>query len=256
MCARSTFHESALGAEGGLYDSYWLDGICGWKVEATMPAPLAALLTSIAHNKSVLDFGGGDGLRYGRLLRDVAGRYVVSDVSKAVLHLRRSQGDEAIHVSDLEQSPMRFDVIVALEVLEHLLDPEEALAVLVNKLAPGGTLLMSVPNAFSLVNRLRMLRGRLPASGVGGSGVRGHTYRAPHIRFFDLASLLSLIKGSGLQIDELFGAGIDAWKLTRFVHFGMYRYNGRLGTPFRLLSSGFVVRCSTGVAGNGTTDSS
>jgi 2-polyprenyl-3-methyl-5-hydroxy-6-metoxy-1,4-benzoquinol methylase len=226
------------------YNSYWADGVAGWHPAAAMPKPLASLLTKSAHGRTVLDFGGGDGLRYGDILRAAAGSYTVSDISTSILELRSSRGDATVHASVLEGQCQTYDLIVALEVLEHLLDPEATLTLLARNLAPTGVLLLSVPNAFSLVNRLRMLRGRLPASGVGGNGVREQTYRAPHIRFFDLASLFTLVKRAGLGVNEVFGDGIDAWRFSARLPYRLVRYRAHLRLPFELLASGYVVSCS------------
>lgn len=205
----------------------------------------------MAHGRTVLNFGGGDGRRYGDILPSAAGSYTVSDISTSVLELRSSRGDATVHSSVLEGQSQTYDLIVALEVLEHFLDPEATLALLARKLAPAGVLLLGVPNAFYLVNRLRMLRGRLPASGVTGNGVRQQTYRAPHIRFFDLASLFTLVKRTGLRVDEVSGHGIDAWRFRARLPYRLLRYRAQLRLSFALLTSGYVVSCSlTGSAVN------
>src|ERR671939_229752 len=90
----------------------------------------------------------------------VAGWTVHASVSKPISGLLRSQ----VRI---------FDVLLVLEVLQHIVDPEGVLVKLAEHVAPEGKVLISVPNAFSAVNRLRMLGGRLPASGVGARGVRG-----------------------------------------------------------------------------------
>lgn len=40
----------------------------------------------------------------------------------------------------------RFDVVICMEVLEHLIDPEEALSRLLAMVAPGGALVLTVPD--------------------------------------------------------------------------------------------------------------
>lgn len=62
-----------------------------------------------------------------------------------------------------------------------------------------------------------MVFGRLPASGVGPPGVSGRTYTAPHIRFFDLESLLHLVASSALVPVNAWTDAMDAWKLSRLV---------------------------------------
>ena len=48
-------------------------------------------------------------------------------------------------VADLEQVDEQFDLLVACEVLEHTEDDRAALTVWVEKLSPGGSLILSVP---------------------------------------------------------------------------------------------------------------
>jgi len=56
--------------------------------------------------------------------------------------------------------PKEFDVVVASEVLEHLYFPEKVLEGVKNVLKEDGLFIGSVPNAFSLKNRFRILFGR------------------------------------------------------------------------------------------------
>ena len=53
-----------------------------------------------------------------------------------------------------------FDVVVAGEVLEHLIHPASFLAEVARVLAPDGRFMGSTPNAFRLRNRWRFLWGR------------------------------------------------------------------------------------------------
>lgn len=53
-----------------------------------------------------------------------------------------------------------FDIVVASEVLEHLYFPEKVLEKIKNILREEGLFIGSVPNAFSLKNRFRILFGR------------------------------------------------------------------------------------------------
>lgn len=198
------------------YDRYWRNGVGGWHPAAGLSAPMQSALECACLGQTVLDYGGGDGQRYGAVVRAVAERYVVADVSPAVLDARRHRGDEAIHVDKLRELDDRFDTLVMLEVLEHLLDPLCALSVASGLLRPGGTAVVSVPNAFSWWNRARMLGGRLPASGVGPPGVAGHTYDAPHIRFFDLASFRHLLDAAGLRVQEIWTDQLDLGPASRF----------------------------------------
>lgn len=221
------------------YDAYWREGVSGWDVVADLSPHLAALLVDVVSARDVLDFGGGDGQRYGGLIREHARSVTVADASPMILARRAALGDATLDVSRLDDDPETFDVLVALEVLEHLVDPLGALRSVVAKLRPGGRAVISVPNAFSLVNRLRMLTGRLPSSGVGTS-LRGQTYVAPHIRFFDLASLVALAEAAGLSVERVMAHDLDLWKVSGLVRrtgFRPLRQRGR--SP--LLAGTFVL---------------
>lgn len=59
-----------------------------------------------------------------------------------------------------ELGGIKFDVIVAGEILEHLYYPENVLSKIKKHLKNNGMFIGSVPNAFSLKNRLRYLFGK------------------------------------------------------------------------------------------------
>lgn len=203
-------------SEQDYYNRYWGEGVAGWCVEAGLTAPMRDLLVQSTAGRDVLDFGGGNGERYGQVLRDNAKSSTVADVSTAVLSHRADAGDDVLHVSDLAAHQGQYDVVLYLEVLEHLLDPVEALKLGTSTLRPDGFVLVSVPNAFSWWNRLRMLVGRLPASGVGPPGVRGRTYLAPHIRFFDLRSLTGAMEAAGLEVEGAWTDSVETWRFERY----------------------------------------
>ena len=57
----------------------------------------------------------------------------------------------------------RFDLIVFMEVLEHLYTPPDLiLGYLASLLTDGGVIIVTTPNAVWLKNRLKMLRGKNP----------------------------------------------------------------------------------------------
>lgn len=199
------------------YDSYWEQGVGGWHVQANLTSPLRDLLERVTRDRDVLDFGGGDGERYGHVLRTAARTVTVADVSPAVLRRRQEAGDEAILIDQLREVDDEFDIVLALEVLEHILDPAGALSTAIAPLRGGGQVLITVPNAFSLWNRARMAFGRLPASGVGPPGVAGRTYTAPHIRFFDFVSLLNLVSSVGLEPLSAWASSLDLWKFSPLI---------------------------------------
>ncbi len=90
-----------------------------------------------------------------------------------------------------------FDVILLLDVLEHVVDPLGALRHVTAWLAPGGKVIVSIPNVAHAAVRLALLQGRFEYSETG-------LLDETHLRFFDRRSLGALIRDAGLNIvDEL-----------------------------------------------------
>ena len=89
--------------------------------------------------------------------------------------------------ADLE--PASFDAVVMADVLEHLLDPAQALARVAGLLRPGGVLLLVLPDAGSRVAR------RL--------GRRWWSVIPTHVQYFTRGSLRTLLGRMGWEILEV-----------------------------------------------------
>ena len=128
-----------------------------------------------------------------------------------------------LFVSDLDGSlpPLEgvFDVIVYGDVLEHLKAPDQVFHRLNAYLAPGGKVIVSVPNIAHLWVRLNLLRGRFPYM---DRGILDRT----HLRFFTLNSFLQFVRDDALRIESV---GATPVPLPLVVP---PRYHGRL---FRLI---------------------
>ncbi|MBI3098305.1 MAG: class I SAM-dependent methyltransferase [Planctomycetes bacterium] len=117
----------------------------------------------VGRDKIVLDLGCRDGT----LTRYFCDGNRVTGVDVDALSLaraRESLGVETV-LMDLngnweELGGKTFDVAVAGETLEHLFYPERVLERVVRHLKAGGLFLGSVPNAFNLKNRIRLLLAR------------------------------------------------------------------------------------------------
>ncbi|MDZ7734142.1 MAG: class I SAM-dependent methyltransferase [Acidimicrobiia bacterium] len=95
---------------------------------------------------SVLEVGAGMGAVGVRLAASAAYTGVEPDeASRAVATAR--VGSSGIVLADMAEVPAgrRFDVVCALEVLEHIEDDRDALQQWADRLAPGGELVISVP---------------------------------------------------------------------------------------------------------------
>jgi SAM-dependent methyltransferase len=147
--------------------------------------------------REVLEVGCGRGLT-GRLLQERLGCRVTGVelnpvvAREAARHLHRVlQGD--VQTLDLDG---RYDVVLALELVEHLVDSESFLARVRELLAPGGRAVFSIPNVghWSLVDDL--LAGRWDYLPIG---LLCYT----HYRFFTRRSLADWLRRSGIERFEI-----------------------------------------------------
>lgn len=113
------------------------------------------IAASLARGRRVLDAGGWAGLGARRFLDAGAAHVVNLDVSAEAICLGREQfkGDDRAEFIewDLNRTPLpfedgAFDLVICLETLEHITAQREAIAEFDRVLAPGGTLLVSVPD--------------------------------------------------------------------------------------------------------------
>ncbi|HET9226718.1 MAG TPA: class I SAM-dependent methyltransferase [Thermoanaerobaculia bacterium] len=147
--------------------------------------------------REVLEVGCGRGVT-GRLLQERLGCRVTGVelnpvvAKEAARHLHRViQGD--VQTLDLEG---RYDAVIALELVEHLVDSESFLARVKELLAPGGRAIFSIPNVghWSIVEDL--LAGRWDYLPIG---LLCYT----HYRFFTRRSLGDWLLRSGIERFEL-----------------------------------------------------
>lgn len=120
--------------------------------------------------------------------------------------------DRAI-IHDLEQ-PLpdlgTFDLILALDILEHLREPQAALRDLVARLTPGGRVIVSVPNVahFSVLRDL-VLKRRFD---YRDAGILDRT----HLRFFTEPSAVALMNEAGLSVRNGVVNGLEGSRIAAF----------------------------------------
>jgi 2-polyprenyl-3-methyl-5-hydroxy-6-metoxy-1,4-benzoquinol methylase len=105
---------------------------------------------------------------------------------------------------DLPIAPGSIDVVLCLDVLEHLVDPWTTAARLAKLLKPRGVLIASIPNVrhFRVVLPL-LFRGRWE---YGEFGLMDRT----HLRFFTEQSARQLLRQAGLRVDDVRKSGLES----------------------------------------------
>ena len=160
---------------------------------------LARLLWRIPQGSAVLELGPATGY-CSRHLRESLGCEVdavelSADMAEQARPWCRRLVVGDVETLDLDQvfAGCRYDVILCADVLEHLRDPWALAHRLAGLLAPGGRLLLSVPNAAYLGLLVDLLRGRFR---YRDEGLLDRT----HLRFFTLDSLRELLEQAGWQL--------------------------------------------------------
>lgn len=95
-----------------------------------------------------------------------------------------------------------FDAIICADVLEHLRDPRPLLNQLHGFLKPGGSVLMSLPNASHLTVVASLLGGRFPYQ---KNGLLDHT----HLKFYGREDLEALLRECGLLWQHWHSVQVD-----------------------------------------------
>jgi SAM-dependent methyltransferase len=179
----------------------------------------------------VLELGAGSGNVALSLL--TAGldcrSYTASETSEVRLEgMRRRLDDPRLRVAriDAECVPEelfgRFDAVIMIALIEHLVDPLGALLRIRRLLRPGGFVYLDTPNVAKWTRRLKLLAGRFPSTSSRDEGLVCYDGRPVslhdegHLHYFTYRSL------SRLLLERCGFASLEKHP---------YLVNGRLGAP-------------------------
>jgi 2-polyprenyl-3-methyl-5-hydroxy-6-metoxy-1,4-benzoquinol methylase len=158
----------------------------------------------LAPGATVLDVGCSDG-QFGAFMRRQGHHVDGVDLVKHEGVGERLDGFVEADVSrGLPPGTAAYDVIVAGDILEHVVDPETLLKDLRDHLAPGGQILVSVPNFGHWYPRGKVALGRFD---YDQRGPLDHT----HVRFFTRRTFERLVKECSLHVVErdVVGSPVD-----------------------------------------------
>ena len=161
--------------------------------------------------KSALDVGCGAGLLAEPLAR-LGARVTGLDASPDVIAVARGHSkamDLAIdyRAGDVQDLDGQFDLITCMEVIEHVADPSAFVKALARRLAPGGLLVMSTPNATSWSKLMMITIGE----GLGQIPKGTHDFD----KFVAPDRMRLLLADAGLKCLDVEGI---AWSPTRGLH--------------------------------------
>ncbi|WP_375767186.1 class I SAM-dependent methyltransferase [Archangium gephyra] len=147
----------------------------------------------------VLNVGSGPFFEFSSLPQE-GRRYTICDIDPRAVSFARSLHGERLAGADVLQpdAPLpyadgRFDLVLSMDVIEHLSRPGPWLADLVRVLRPGGQLFLTTPNygSFSLLPLIEKTVLEAIAR------VQGFSRRGLHPTPFDKPSLVSTLREAG-----------------------------------------------------------
>ncbi len=158
------------------------------------------ILASLPRELHVLDVGCGSGVHGAELKRIYGHRVAGVDLSEASIEKAKSRLADA-WVADVTKPELypffgkrQFDVIVFSDILEHLYDPSDVLTRHYALLAPGGRILISLPNVAIWNVRVELALGRFEYQDTG-------TLDRTHIRFFPRRTFHQFLREAGLGLN-------------------------------------------------------
>ena len=174
---------------------------------------IAPLLPARAARVLEIGCGAGQTVRWLRETDRIERAWGVELFESAAV-LAREHFEEVI-VGDAESlvdtvfEGKRFDLILCLDVLEHMVDPWKFLLRVQRSLVPGGKLIISVPNIrCARVLWPLMMRGEWQ---YADDGILDRT----HLRFFTRQSAIALASTSSLRVEQCIGSVRPNTRLAR-----------------------------------------
>ena len=170
-------------------------------VEAVPPSPRGRLV----------DLGSGDGFVTAELAR-AAGSALAVAVDLGFPEPLSPHRSLVSRVTAVVPGPLPFrdhvfDVVVSLECIEHLLDPDALLEEALRLLKPGGALVLSTPRLDALLVVISLLGGVQPP-GVEASSRRrygnpfGEQRPSGHLHLFTRRALTQALRANGLVVES------------------------------------------------------
>ncbi len=162
-------------------------------------------LTGSVEGSRVLDIGAGGGGIGRSILPEGPSQLVAVEIDpRAQAGLRDTYGEVYASIEPL--AGREFDTVVLLDVLEHMADPFGFLEQLERLIAPGGKILISVPNVAHWSVRFSLLFGRFE---YRSRGILDRT----HLQFFSRRRFRQMCSSLPSCSIETMGASIEPVEL-------------------------------------------
>lgn len=196
------------------YEARYADTACPSLRVAATQAPRNRFEACLYHfpkhfrGGSILELAAGDG----RVARSLLAtdlpctEYTVSELTGSRLRaVRAGLKDPRVRFARLDADDLstepgaRYDAVILIALIEHLIDPLGALREIRRLLRPGGLVYIDTPNVAKYTRRLRLLAGRFPSTATRDEGLLTFAgepvdlFEEGHLHYFTFRSLAGLL---------------------------------------------------------------
>jgi len=200
---------------------------------------ISRTIARLATRRALADVGCFTGMATAQYRSLGFARVVGFDASVDALKLASNRGIDArrwlIGETSCPAEDNEFDVIIAADIIEHLIDTDGFLRELARVLSSGGFLIVTTPNLAAWRSRMRMLLGKAPLSypGASPSVQADEMIDLNHIRIANCREWETLFRAHGFTVIDVKG-----WSL-------MHAVSGGIGVRVRKLIDGYLTRVPT-----------
>nr|ART35692.1 B383 [uncultured bacterium] len=224
MATKSSIVDREAAHFGGLADDWWDPNGASAMLHKLNPVRLAYIRDMVDQHfaldecgfkplagKSALDVGCGAGLLAEPLAR-LGAKVTAIDAAPELIEVARAHAEgQGLEIDyraiGVESVPGKFDLITAMEVIEHVADPQAFIDDLAKRLAPDGLVILSTPNKTAWSKLLTITL----AEGFGQIPKGTHDFEA----FIDPDTMRGLLADAGLEVIDFEGIAISP---TRGLH--------------------------------------
>ena len=170
--------------------------------------------------RAILDIGCGAGTQLTAPLAAAFPQIAITGVDEDARSLAWARAHAASRnltfATPAELAPdCRFELVIASEVLEHVAAPADFLRQLAARVAPGGRLVVTVPNGYGAFEWMALAEVLLNLTGIqavlrrlkGGRREQAEAApvtlaNSPHVNFFSFRELAELFATAGLAVER------------------------------------------------------
>jgi 2-polyprenyl-3-methyl-5-hydroxy-6-metoxy-1,4-benzoquinol methylase len=157
---------------------------------------------------SIIEIGAGNGNVASALLQSDLGirNYTLGDISAArVEGIRRNINDTRVNILELDAENIpaseleKYDAVIMVALIEHLVDPLRAMQQIRKLLRPGGFVYIDTPNIAKYTHRIKLLMGKFPSTASRNEGLTTYEgqptdlYDEGHLHYFTYRSLSMML---------------------------------------------------------------